>query len=70
MPVTRTRRTPRDAVRPVTLTLNPRQLAWLDTQRQHGSISRSAALRQAIDRLIAIEAQQALTAQPAQTANG
>lgn len=64
MPATRTRRPPRDAVKPVTLTLNPRQLAWLDTQRQHGSISRSAALRQAIDRLIALETAQAHTPQP------
>jgi hypothetical protein len=46
---------PRDAVKPVTLTLNHRQLAWLDAQRRHGSISRSAALRQAIDRLIELD---------------
>lgn len=70
MPATQARRSPRDAVKPVTITLNARQLAWLDVQRLHGSISRSAALRQAIDRLIALEAQQAHAPQPQHTANG
>lgn len=45
---------------PVSLVLTPSQIAWLDAERQHGNISRSAALRQALDRLIA--QQQATTA--------
>lgn len=46
----------RDAVKPVTLTLNHRQLAWLDAKRQRGGISRSAALRQILDDLIGMTA--------------
>lgn len=37
---------------PLSLTLSPAQLAWLDAQRQQGNLSRSAALRVALDRLI------------------
>jgi hypothetical protein len=53
---------------PVTFTLFDRHLNWLDARRQHGSLSRSAALRQALDALIAIDAaggalQPAVTAQ-------
>jgi hypothetical protein len=42
--------------RSTSFALTPDQLAWLDSRRQHGSLSRSAALRQALDRLAAIEA--------------
>jgi Arc/MetJ-type ribon-helix-helix transcriptional regulator len=38
---------------PVSVQLTPAQLAWLDAKRQHGAISRSAALRQALDDLMA-----------------
>lgn len=37
--------------------LTPAQVAWLDARRQHGNLSRSAALRQALDSLIAQDAQ-------------
>lgn len=33
--------------------LTPAQVAWLDARRQHGNLSRSAALRQALDSLMA-----------------
>jgi metal-responsive CopG/Arc/MetJ family transcriptional regulator len=36
---------------PVSVQLSPDQMQWLDSRRQHGAISRSAALRQAIDTL-------------------
>lgn len=36
--------------------LTPQQVAWLDARRQHGNLSRSAALRQALDGLIQLEA--------------
>jgi hypothetical protein len=41
---------------PVSFTLFSRHLDWLDAKRRHGSLSRSAALRQALDALIAIDA--------------
>lgn len=44
---------------PLSLTLSPTHLAWLDAQRQHGNLSRSAALRVALDRLIQQEQTQA-----------
>lgn len=37
---------------PLSVVLSPPQLAWLDAQRQQGNLSRSAALRIALDRLI------------------
>lgn len=37
---------------PLSVVLSPPQLAWLDAQRQQGNLSRSAALRVALDRLI------------------
>lgn len=40
---------------PLTFTLTPRQVAWLDGRRHHGCLSRSAALRLAIDELILLE---------------
>ena len=46
----------KEPCRSTSFALTPDQLAWLDARRQHGSLSRSAALRQAIDRLAAIEA--------------
>ena len=50
--------------RSTSFALSPEQLAWLDRRRSRGRLSRSAALRQAIDDLIAIEAQQAHAPQP------
>jgi hypothetical protein len=43
---------------PISFQLTPAQLAWLDARRHHGSLSRSAALRQALDTLIQIQAAQ------------
>lgn len=37
---------------PLSVVLSPPHLAWLDAQRQHGNLSRSAALRIALDRLM------------------
>ena len=45
------------------------QLTWLDQQRCNGSLSRSAALRQALDKLIRLEAA-AQAPEPNQSANG
>jgi uncharacterized protein YecT (DUF1311 family) len=59
----------RDRHRSTSFALSPEQIAWLDRRRSRGRLSRSAALRQAIDDLIAIEAQQALAAQPEAGAN-
>lgn len=44
---------------PLSLTLSPAQIEWLDARRQQGNLSRSAALRVALDRLIQQEATQA-----------
>lgn len=41
--------------RSTSFALTPEHLAWLDAKRQHGAISRSAALRQALDELMATE---------------
>jgi len=38
---------------PLSVVLTPPHLAWLDAQRQQGNLSRSAALRVALDRLMA-----------------
>lgn len=43
---------------PLTFTLTPRQVAWLDGRRLHGCLSRSAALRLALDELILLEGEQ------------
>lgn len=43
---------------PLSLTLSPAQIEWIDSQRQQGSLSRSAALRIALDRLIQQEGTQ------------
>ena len=43
---------------PLTFTLTPRQVAWLDGRRLHGCLSRSAALRLALDELIQLEGEQ------------
>jgi hypothetical protein len=40
---------------PLTFTLTPRQVAWLDGRRHLGCLSRSAALRLALDELILLE---------------
>ncbi len=37
---------------PISVQLTPRQLAWLDGRRHGGHLSRSAALRAALDALI------------------
>ena len=48
---------------PVSFQLTPAQLAWLDARRQRGPISRSAALRQALDDLMAAKVYLAVTDQ-------
>lgn len=48
---------PRPLAPPVSFQLTTDQLTWLDTQRTHGAISRSAALRQALDQLMSLEHQ-------------
>ncbi len=40
---------------PVSVSITPQQLAWLDERRRHGSLSRSAALRQVLDAAICRE---------------
>lgn len=44
---------------PLSVTLSPDQIEWLDAKRQHGNLTRSAQLRVALDRLILQEATQA-----------
>ena len=44
--------------RSTSFALTPDQLAWLDSRRQHGSLSRAAALRQALDHLMTVTAEQ------------
>ncbi|MCT0230930.1 ribbon-helix-helix domain-containing protein [Synechococcus sp. CS-1324] len=41
---------------PLSVSITHEQLRWLDRRRRHGSISRSAALRQALDALIRADA--------------
>lgn len=50
---------------PVSFQLAAHQLAWLDSKRHRGTISRSAALRQVLDDLMTME-QSAAAAQPEQ----
>ena len=45
-------------VKPVSVVITERQLAWLDHRRAQGSISRSAVLRIVLDRLIQQEQEQ------------
>lgn len=40
---------------PLSLTLSPAQIQWLDAKRQQGNLTRSAALRVALDRIIQAE---------------
>jgi Arc/MetJ-type ribon-helix-helix transcriptional regulator len=47
---------------PLSVTITPSQLQWIDQRRALGSLSRSAIVRQALDRVIELEAAQA--AQP------
>ncbi|MGL6132897.1 MAG: hypothetical protein ACRC1L_01705 [Prochlorococcaceae cyanobacterium] len=42
---------------PLSLSITHEQLRWLDERRRHGSLSRSAALRQALDELFRAERQ-------------
>jgi hypothetical protein len=44
---------------PLSVTLSPDQIEWLDARRQQGNLTRSAALRVALDRLILQEEAQA-----------
>lgn len=44
------------AVLPVSISITPEQLAWLDRRRRHGLLTRSAVLRQLLDDAIAAEA--------------
>ena len=41
-----------DYALPVSVSITQEQLAWLDARRRHGSLSRSAALRQVLDAVI------------------
>lgn len=41
---------------PISFSVTADHLAWLDQRRADGSLSRSAALRQALDKLIRLEA--------------
>jgi hypothetical protein len=41
-----------DYALPVSVSITQEQLAWLDTRRRYGSLSRSAALRQVLDAVI------------------
>lgn len=41
---------------PLSVSITAEQLAWLDASRCNGSLSRSAALRLALDQLMEIEA--------------
>ena len=54
---------PQELLPPISFQLTPDQLAWLDERRRHGALSRSAALRHALDTLIGMEAAAAV-AQP------
>ena len=45
-----------DYALPVSVSITQEQLAWLDARRRHGSLSRSAALRQVLDAVIHREA--------------
>ena len=45
-----------DYAQPVSVSITQEQLAWLDARRRHGSLSRSAALRQVLDAVIHREA--------------
>ncbi|MDM7954717.1 MAG: hypothetical protein QUV07_16085 [Cyanobium sp. CZS 25K] len=40
---------------PLSISITEAQLAWLDQRRLHGTLSRSAVLRQVIDAAIAAE---------------
>jgi hypothetical protein len=44
-----------DYALPVSVSITQQQLAWLDARRRHGSLSRSAALRQVLDAAICRE---------------
>ena len=44
-----------DYAMPLSISLTHEQVAWLDERRRHGSLSRSAALRQVLDAVIAAE---------------
>ncbi len=45
-----------DYALPLSVSLTREQLTWLDARRRHGSLSRSAALRQVLDGVIHREA--------------
>ena len=49
---------------PLSFLLTPRQVAWLDGRRHHGSLSRSAALRIALDELMLLEEDRATAPAP------
>lgn len=52
--------------RVTSFSLHPHQLRWLDAKRRNGSLTRSAALRQVIDALMASEV---VPAQPEHSAS-
>ena len=51
-------------VKPISVVVTERQLEWLDHRRNQGALSRSAALRIALDLLIEQEQAQATIARP------
>lgn len=51
-------------VKPISVVVTERQLEWLDHRRNQGALSRSAALRIALDHLIEQEQAQATIARP------
>lgn len=51
-------------VKPISVVVTERQLEWLDHRRNQGALSRSAALRIALDHLIEQEQAQAAIARP------
>ncbi len=50
-------------VKPISVVVTERQLEWLDHRRNQGALSRSAALRIALDRLIEQEQSQSAMAE-------
>ena len=51
-------------VKPISVVVTERQLEWLDHRRNQGALSRSAALRIALDHLIEQEQAQAAITRP------
>ena len=54
---------------PVSVSITEAQLAWLDQRRRHGTLSRSALLRQLLDDAIAADSAAAPRPAPKAAAN-